>query len=125
MVRAGAYVSEDLAPVPGLGAQQTTEAGLRARVNPPVMSGPWRAWAFLGAGGARAALAGSAGEFVDVCAGTGVAYKLRRPWDLFVELEARATVASFGGLYERSPGHLYDGHDVLAVALSAGVSLDE
>ena len=38
----------------GAPAREITEAGLRAKVTPPLLALPWRTWAFLGVGYARA-----------------------------------------------------------------------
>lgn len=143
MVRVGAYVAEDISPVPGLPAREITEAGLRAKVSPPLLSGPWRGWAFLGLGVARAyapghgeavpgstppgeaRVAGAAGGILDLPVGVGVGYRLRRPWQLFAELESRFGTIFWGPLYQRTMGEPYGGQDSFAVSLSVGVSWDE
>jgi hypothetical protein len=143
MVRIGAYVAEDVSPRPGLPAREATEVGLRAKVSPPLLSGPWRAWVFLGLGYARAyepghdavvpgsappaetPVAGAAGGILDLPIGVGIGYRLRRPWQIFAELEARVGMAFWGALYERAEGAPYGGQDSFAVSLSLGVSLDE
>lgn len=140
MVRIGAYVAHDISPVSGLPAREITEAGLRARLSPPILSGPWRAWLFLGAGyasayepshdaavpGATAAratqVAGASGGMLDVPFGLGAGCKLRRPWQIFAELGGRVGLAFSGALYGRVAGEPYEGRDSLAVSLSVGVS---
>jgi hypothetical protein len=143
MVRVGAYVAEDISPLRGLPAREITEAGLRAKVSPPLLSGPWRSWVFLGLGYARAYapghgevapgstppteahVPGAVGGVLDLPVGVGIGYRLRRPWQLFAELEGRVGLAFWGPLYQRAAGEPYGGQDSFAVSLSVGVSLDE
>jgi len=143
MVRVGAYVAEDISPLPGLPAREITEAGLRAKVSPPLLSGPWRGWIFLGLGYAYAyapgheavvrgsvpptetPVRGASGGILDVPVGVGIGYKLRRPWQIFAELEGRVGLAFSGALYGRVEGEPYGGQDSFAVSLSVGVSWDE
>lgn len=143
MVRIGAYVSQDISPVPGLPARETTEAGLRAKLSPPLFSGPWRGWIFLGLGYARdyapghdgpvpgsaspaeTFVAGAAGGTLDLPVGVGMGYRLRRPWEIFAELGGRIGLAFFGDLYRRSEGEPFGGRDSFAVSLSVGVNWDE
>lgn len=143
MVRVGGYVAHDISPTPGLPARETTEAGLRAKLSPPLFSGAWRGWIFLGIGYARAylpsheatvpgsvppadALApGACGGILDVPIGVGMGYKLRRPWEIFAELGGRIGLAFSGDLYRRTEGEPYGGQDSFAVSLSVGVNWDE
>ncbi len=48
LLRAGFYVSHDISSE--LSTRQFTSFGLRAKVTPPLLCGPWRTWAFLGLG---------------------------------------------------------------------------
>jgi hypothetical protein len=142
MVRIGAYLSFDVSPVPGLPAREMAEGGIRAKLSPPLFSGPWRGWAFLGLGYARAyepshdvtvpgaapttqMLAGAGGGILDLPVGVGIGYRLRRPWEIFAELAGRIGLAFEGALYARSEGEPYEGQDSFAVSLSVGVSWDE
>lgn len=129
MVRVGGYVAYDISPVPGLPAREVVEAGLRAKLTPPLLSGPWRDWLFLGIGYARAYAAGAAGGILDLPVGVGIGCKVRRPWEIFAELEGRVGLAFTGALYrggEAGPSPApYGGHDSFAVSLSLGVSWDE
>jgi len=125
MVRVGAYVSEDISPRPGIPARETTEVGLRGKLSPPLLSGPWRSWIFLGIGYARAYVAVVEGGVIDLPLGAGIGYRLRRPWQIFAELEGRVGLGFSGPLYARVEGEPYEGKDSFAVSLSVGVSLDE
>ena len=97
-VRAGVYFTHDIAPVPGITAREITTGGFRLKVAPPLRSGRFRTWAFvgfgyagvyapgyqatlpLGAAGAPAAttVSASGGSYFEVPLGIGVGYKLRR-----------------------------------------------
>ena len=143
MLRLGPYLAYDLSP--GAPDRQTTGAGLRAKLTPPLLPRPWRAWTFLEFGYARSYLpshalaptpssgtggevGGMEGDFLDAALGIGVGAKLRGPWGLFAELAARTGFLFWGALYDRTPcGCLrdpYPGHDSFAGSLSVGVSLD-
>ncbi len=138
MLRLGPYVTHDIAsyaPSAGVPARQITEAGLRAKIAPPLLGGPWHLWGILGLGYARAywpsheqASGGSApvpgieGDFLDLPVGLGVGYHVRGPrdpWELTAELGARIGLAFLGAMYSDAP------RDSFALSLSVGVSLDE
>jgi hypothetical protein len=134
MLRVGPYAAYDVSPLPssaGVPARQFVEGGLRGKLAPPLLSGPWHTWAFLGLGYAWAFLPGYTvagrpaggidGGILDLPAGVGVGYRLRGardPWELTAELGARVGLAFFGPLYADGP------HDSFALSLSVGVSLE-
>jgi len=119
MLRLGAYVSHDISPAADIPARQMTEAGLRAKVSPPLFSNPWRAWAFVGFGYARTyapsyhtsvlfmgdagpsdvLVSGVGGGFFDIPLGVGVGYKLGGPWVPFVELGGHIGFGFSGDMY--------------------------
>jgi len=125
MVRVGGYLAFDVSPVPGFPVREIAEAGLRAKLSPPLLSGAWRDWLFVGVGYARAFAAGEGGGFLDLPVGVGIGYRLRRPWELFAELEGRVGLAFAGPLYDKSAPGPYEGHDSFALSLCVGVSWDE
>lgn len=135
MLRAGPYVAFDVAPLTGPGdppPRSFLEGGLRAKLSPPILSGPWRIWALLGLGYAwvdwpsheqsGTSVAGLQGTLLDLPLGVGAGYRVRGPrdpWEITAELGARVGLAFFGPLYS-------DGaRDSFALSLSVGVSLDE
>jgi hypothetical protein len=143
MVRIGGYVAHDISPVPGGPAREITEGGLRAKLSPPLFSGAWRGWLFVGLGYARAYapsheaivpgsvpptqtfVVGAEGGILDLPLGVGMGYRLRRPWEVFAEIEGRIGLAFRGAAYGRMQAGPYGGQDSFAVSLSAGVSWDE
>jgi hypothetical protein len=138
MLRVGVYVVHDISPVSGVPAREITEAGLRVKFSPPLLSGGWRNWLFVGLGVARAympshgaagtTVAGASGGILDLPFGVGVGYRIRRPWEIFAELEGRVGLGFAGPLYakaEAQPSLPYGGQDSFAVSLSLGVSWDE
>jgi hypothetical protein len=76
------------------------------------------------------------GHFFEVPFGLGVAYKLRKPWELCAELGARVGFAHSGSVYDelrgaqvRAPGEVDQnltsaGIDRFALGLTVGVMLD-
>jgi hypothetical protein len=138
MLRAGPYAAFDLSPASGTPARQVYAAGLRAKLTPPWLAAPWRAWAFLGAGFADAytpryrtasdAVVGSSSTgMLELPVGVGIGHKLHGPWELCAELGARFVVArgTFRTASSSSGGELTPiaGDDLLAVSVSVGVSL--
>jgi hypothetical protein len=150
LFRAGVYVAHDISPVTGgIGARQITSAGLRFKFTPPLLRKRWRSWLFAGIGYAGAyapgyelasptaptAVTAAGGSYFEVPLGVGVAYKLRKPVELTLELGSRLGFGFTGSLYgadggraalasagpERLPSA---GQDLLALYLSIGVSLD-
>jgi hypothetical protein len=135
MIRIGAYAAYDIAPIEGRPARQIAEGGFRAKVTPPLLSSPWRSWAFVGLGYARtyepgftASLPGSmppvqshvasaVGGILDLPVGVGIGYRIRHPWELFSELGARIGLGFFGATLT--------GQDSFALSLTVGVSWDE
>jgi hypothetical protein len=143
MLRLGAYLAHDISLVEP--NRQTTEAGLRAKLTPPLLPRPWRTWTFLDLGyarsyrpshvleptpsnGASGEVGGAEGDFLDAALGFGVGARVRGPWMLFAELAARAGFLFWGAMYDPSPCAClrdpYPGHDSFAASLSVGVSLD-
>lgn len=142
MLRLGPYLAHDIS----LGAtdRQTTEAGLRAKLTPPLLPRPWRTWTFLGLGYARSyrpshvlepmpgepggEVGGVEGSFIDADFGIGIGTRARGAWGVFAELAARAGFLFWGAMYDRAPCTCvqdpYPGHDSFAASLSVGVSLD-
>jgi hypothetical protein len=143
MLRLGPYLAHDISP--GAPDRQTTEGGLRAKLTPPLLPQPWRAWAFLGFGFARSyrpshwleptpfggsggEVAGEEGESLDATLGLGLGVKVRAPWTLFAELEGQSGFLFWGDMYDPAPCAClrdpYPGHDAFAASLRVGVSLD-
>jgi len=142
MVRLGPYLAHDISF--DASDRQTTEAGLRVKLTPPLLPLPWRAWTFLGTGyarsyrpshvlaqgpsGAPGEVGGVEGGILDATFGVGVGTKLRVPWMLFAELAGRAGLLFSGPMYDRTPCAClrdpFPGHDSFAASLSVGVSLD-
>jgi hypothetical protein len=145
MLRVGPYAAFDLSPAPGRATRPIYAAGLRAKLTPPWLSAPWRAWAFLGVGFADAytprdapvrsptqaapsdaVVEGFSTGMLELPVGIGLGYKLRGPWELYSELGARVVVAhgSIAGASGRgTPSAPLARDDLLAVSLSLGVSL--
>jgi hypothetical protein len=156
LLRAGAYVAHDSSPVAGISARQTTSAGLHLRLSSPWPRDPWRVWAFAGLGYAStyapsyhtalrlsadptqpatdASVQGAGGAFFEVPLGVGVAYKLRKPWELMAELGTRIGFGFNGSVYTSgavafpvgSPSQeiVPSGNDSFAIFLSLGISLE-
>jgi hypothetical protein len=138
MLRLGPYLAHDIAPLSGAPARQITEAGLRAKLSPPLLALPWRTWVFLGVGYDRAYepshhLAGS-GDFVPGAAGgsletrlgLGLGYRIDRTWELFAELGGRIGLLFAGSMYDPAGcacSQPYQGKDSFALSLSLGLSL--
>jgi hypothetical protein len=136
MVRVGAYVSHDISPIDSVPARQITEGGLRGKVAPPLLSGPWHTWAVLGVGFAHAyepshSVAGPSGSvavgsvegwILDIPVALGLGYRVRGPrdpWEISTELGCRFGAAFLGPMYDGGP------RDSFALSLSVGVTLDE
>lgn len=155
MVRLGAYASTDVSRTSDRGTRTFWEGGLHVRFTPPLLSTPWRAWAFAGFGYAYTyktsyhhaevgpnggsidvAYGDVYGGMLDVPLGIGLGYKVRGPWELFAELGGRFGVGFFGPMYDDgAPGRAvgtslpfvepFRGKDSFALSLTAGLSLDE
>jgi hypothetical protein len=116
LLRAGLYVSHDVSSE--LSARQLTSFGVRAKITPPLLCGPWRTWAFLGLGYTLAYapsyqhdyivagpqpttvnVDGTSGAFFEVPVGIGLGYKLSKAWELTAELGAKIGFDSTGDLY--------------------------
>ncbi|MGH7270370.1 MAG: hypothetical protein ACREJ3_08050 [Polyangiaceae bacterium] len=139
MLRVGPYLVHDIAPASGIPARQITASGLRAKLSPPWLAVPWRAWAFLGVGYARAyapsselaaggpLIRGASGGFVDLPLGVGLGYRLTRAWEPFVELRARFGFVFSGSMYDEARcgcGGAFIGDDSVALSLNLGLSLN-
>jgi hypothetical protein len=136
MVRIGAYVSHDISPIDSIPARQITEGGLRAKVAPPLLGGPWHTWAVLGVGVGHAyepshsvpgpsgptTVGGIEGGILDFPVALGLGYRVRGPrdpWEISTELGCRFGAAFFGAMYDGGP------RDSFALSLTVGVTLDE
>jgi hypothetical protein len=138
MLRLGPYLAHDIAPLSGEApARQITEAGLRAKLSPPLLALPWRTWVFVGVGYDRAYehshrlasgdfVPGLAGGSLQTRVGFGLGYRLDRTWELFAELGGRIGLLFAGSMYDSagcSCGEPYQGKDSFALSLSLGLSL--
>ena len=138
MLRLGPYLEHDVAFLSGAPAREVTEAGLRAKVSPPLLALPWRTWAFLGVGYARAyepshSLSGSSdfvpgqgGGSLDIRVGLGLGYRVQRTLELFLELGGQFGVFFTGSMYDRDGcgcAEPFQGKDSFALSLSLGLSL--
>jgi hypothetical protein len=135
MLRAGPYAAFDLSPVDSLPARRVYAGGLRAKITPPILPSPWRAWAFAGVGVAYAYTPGSMalkgdGTFLpELPVGIGLGLRVTRSWELCAEIAERTNLAAFGkiGARESPPANaaaVFPGDDLLAVSFSVGVNLD-
>lgn len=156
LLRAGAYLAHDISPVTGIAARQITSAGIHLRLSSPWPRDPWRSWVYAGIGyagvyapsyrttlhlsadpsqpGTDANVQGAGGGFLEVPLGLGVAYRLRRPWELMAELGTRIGFAFSGSVY--SSGALAfpvgnptqqivpSGNDSVSLLLSLGINLE-
>jgi hypothetical protein len=140
MLRIGPYVAHDISPVSGAPARQISEAGVRAKLSPPILALPWRTWAFIGAGYARTYqpshevsgstvlfVPGAGGGLFDTRVGLGLGYRLAKPWEIFAELGARFGLVFAGSMYGGACGcgAPYTGKDSFALSLSVGLSLNQ
>jgi hypothetical protein len=155
MVRVGAYAAADWSPASGIGARTFYEGGLHLKVTPPLLSAPWRAWAFAGFGYAYTYAAsyrapvtvgttttdvlfgGTYGGMLDVPLGVGLGYRPARagvPWLVFAELGGRLGVGFYGPMYDdgatgTAAGFVavapFIGKDSFALSLSVGLSLEQ
>jgi hypothetical protein len=153
MVRVGAYLAQDVAPVAGAGVRTYWEGGLRAKVTPPLLSAPWRAYAFAGlgyaytyasshravppGGAAEVLFAGVSGGMLDLPVGLGLGARApgaMRAWVVFAELAGRFGVAFYGPMYAAgAPSAVagaagpapFVGKDSFALSLSVGLSLEQ
>ncbi|MEO6418369.1 MAG: hypothetical protein ABIP39_03135 [Polyangiaceae bacterium] len=154
LLRVGAYVSHDIAPVNGPEPlRRITAAGLRVKLTPPWPRGKFRSWVFVGLGYAGAygpsyhlhlvvppnntaedlLAGGSGGSFFEVPLGVGMAYMVRKPWELTAELGTKLGFGFTGTLYNDRPAFTQGGlqtdlatlgHDSAALFLTIGVGLD-
>jgi hypothetical protein len=155
MVRIGLYAAADVSPASGVGARTFYEGGLHLKVTPPLLSAPWRAWAFAGFGYAYTYAAsfhapvalptsttnvlfgGTYGGMLDVPLGLGLGYKPARagvPWLVFAELGGRLGVGFYGPMYDDGAAGTaggvvtvapFLGKDSFALTLSVGLSLEQ
>ncbi len=142
---ASGRTSPTTSPRSGAPAREITEAGLRAKLTPPLLALPWRTWAFIGVGYARTyepshsatpattatvpadpSVPGLAGGALEARLGFGLGYRVSRPWEIFAELGGRAGLLFTGSMYERGAcgcAEAYAGKDSFALSLSLGLSL--
>jgi hypothetical protein len=144
MLRIGPYFAHDIAPLSGEPLRQFTEAGLRAKLSPPLFAAPWKTWGFIGVGYARVYepshaidrpqepaggfAPGQGGGLLEARLGVGLGYRLTRGWEAFLELGGRVGVVFAGSLYDPgacSCGEPYAGKDSFALSLSLGLSLNQ
>ena len=131
MVRLGAYLATDLAPLSTGGPRAFAEGGLHVRLTPPLASWPWRTWLFAGFGYAYAEdlRARLPGGMLAAPLGLGLGRKVGKRLLLFTELAAHFAFGSYGRMYDRaaveSAGGAYVGKDTFALSLSVGLSLEE
>ncbi len=148
MIRLGPYVAHDISPRSGAPARQMTEAGLQAKLSPPLLTGPWQTWGFLGVGYTRTYepshrfatngpangpptsefVPGAGGGLLDLPLGVGLGYRFSRPWEVFAELAGRFGIALAGSMYERGAcgcAEPYAGKDSFALSLSVGLNLNQ
>lgn len=153
LLRIGPYLGYGFTPMSqGVPQRQDAAAGLRAKVTPPVLSLPWRTWAFAAVGYAatyershlvaipslpdngasmlspRAGVPGQGGGSLEGRLGIGLGYRLSRPWDVFAELGARVGLVFFGSVYDRGACGCdapFAGKDSFALSLTLGLSLNQ
>ncbi len=140
LIRVGAFVAHDISPLSGAPSREMTEAGLRAKVTPPLLTVPWQTWVFSGVGYARTYepshlfqatdtfVPGAGGGLLDLRLGVGLGYRLSRPWEIFAELGGHVGIPLTGSMYERGAcgcGEPYVGKDSFALSLSVGLSLNQ
>ncbi len=141
MIRLGPYLTHDISPTSGAPARQTTEAGFRVKLTPPLLAAPWRGWVFVGLGYARAytpshpvasgsgQVPGAEGTALDGAFGVGIGARVRGPWVLFAELAGRIGLLFAGAIYDRAEclclRDPYAGKDLFAASLAVGLSLEQ
>ena len=159
LVHVGGYLGYEISPLPDpAAARNITTMGVRGKVAIP-MSGDFHAWGFAGFGLAlvhqqayaihnfpyvtgagtvspkEASIDEAGGHFFEIPFGLGVAYKLRKPWELCAELGARIGIAHTGSVYDDPGPQLHidqlpdqnvlpAGIDRFSVGLTVGVMLD-
>jgi hypothetical protein len=161
LLRVGAYVHGELSDTESIAPPRNLFAGgLHVRVLSPWPHGAWRAWLGLGFGYAAAyapsyvqriaplpdpvrppgpydaKVEGSGGGSFDVPLGVGLAWRPRKPWQLFAELGSRFGFAFSGTLYGEGGGRpayeptlgplaiAPEGKDVFALFLTIGAAVD-
>jgi hypothetical protein len=141
MLRVGPYLAHEIALFSGAPAREITSAGLRAKLTPPLLALPWRTWALLGVGYARAYepshtltgpgdpmpfVPGEGGGSLDLRVGVGLGYRVEKTLELFMELAGQFGVFFTGSMYDRdacSCSEPFQGKDSFALSLSLGLSL--
>ena len=157
LVRVGAYVTEEIAPTDdGAAARKITAGGIHAKGISPWPRGNFRGWIFAGLGYAGVyapsyhrtlhispdgtssplprdtLVTGAGGSFFDVPVGIGASYKVRKPWEISLQVGARFGFGFTGSVYEGRAalpaGSAQQilaplGSDTVAVFMTLGVSL--
>jgi hypothetical protein len=129
LLRAGAYVSFDLAPLGGQDTREILSAGLSGRLYSPWPRGAWRAWLSLGFGYAAARapsfgpIATTTGGFFEVPVGIGASVRLSRSFELIGDLGTRIGFGFSGNMYNRTPTPLA-GDDSFGVFVVLGVAYE-
>jgi hypothetical protein len=149
LLRAGAYVSEDISPVKAKDTREITSAGLSLRLLSPWPRGALRTWLGVGFGyasvyapsyvetlpsGATATVESAWGGFFEAPLGIGASLRFARSWELVVEAGARigfgftgsmynpgSTVTSSGSSPQAQPAA---GDDSLGVFLAIGLAFE-
>jgi hypothetical protein len=158
LVRVGAYAHGEISPTESVApARLLFSGGVHARIHSPWPHGAWRLWLGAGFGYAAAhapgytqtvtlppdplrpsgsvtvSVAPSGGGFFDVPVSIGVAWRPRKPFQLFAELGSRFGFAFSGSLYGENGGRATndptiviasEGKDVFALFLTLGVAVD-
>jgi hypothetical protein len=158
LLRVGGYAHGEISDTQSAAPPRDMFAGgVHARVLSPWPHGVWRLWLGLGFGYAAvhapgytqtvtlppdplrpsgpttATVASSGGGFFDVPLSVGVAWRPRKPWQLFAELGSRFGFAFSGTLYGENGGRATndptiviapEGKDVFALFLTLGAAVD-
>jgi hypothetical protein len=164
LLRLGLYAGFELSPPPTGNVREMFPFGFQAKVTPPIESDRFKVYGFLGFGydavythsfsaivpvQNAAAMQiptpvrfdGVSGSFFEVPFGVGGSYRLRKPWELFLELRATAGIGFGATLYNFDetggrPGHSLvgkgvavakdnDGEDAFGLALVFGIQFDK
>jgi hypothetical protein len=149
LLRAGAYVSQDISPVNAEDTREITSAGLSLRLFSPWPRGGVRTW--LGAGfgyarayapsyvetlpsGATATVESAGGGFFEAPLGIGASLRFARSWELVAEAGARIGFGFTGSMYNQGPivtpsgsspqAQRAAGDDSLGVFLALGLAFE-
>jgi len=128
LLRGGVYAGYELSPSSSGPARHLGSGGLHLRILSPWPRGAVHAWISTGFGASVAGAGAAGGGFLEVPFAIGAAYRVWKPWELFVELGGKAGFAHGGSLYRDDGGpaapRKYMGSDSFALGLSLGVLVD-